>query len=70
MFGKRKLLVEIAQLQSRVKALEERLCPSYSHAWKRIDYDFVGGTGRGDELTVYTYVCEKCGKVVKTWKVL
>lgn len=70
MFGKRKLRAEIVRLQYRVKELEERLCPSQSHSWKRVDYEFVGGTGRGDEITVYTYVCEKCGKVVKTWKAL
>ena len=68
LFGRRKLLTEIGRLSCRVAELEERLCPCENHQWKKIDMDFVGGTGRGDEETVYTYKCKRCGKSLRTWK--
>lgn len=60
----------VQELEHRIGELEERLCPCQSHEWKRVDYDFVGGTGRGDETTVYTYPCSRCGKVKRTYKLL
>ena len=68
MFGKKKLKAEIVRLTYRVAELEERLCPCDDHRWKKIDYEFVGGTGVGDEETIYTYKCKRCGKQMKTWK--
>ena len=68
MFGKRKLKAEIVRLSYRVAELEERLCPCNDHQWKKIDTDLVGGTGKGDEETVYTYKCKRCGKSLRTWR--
>lgn len=69
-FGKKKLRDEIIRLSYRIAELEERLCPCESHDWRKIDYNLFGGTGVGDEETIYTYKCAKCGKQLKTWKVL
>ena len=68
MFGKRKLKAEIARLTYRIAELEERLCPCEYHHWKKIGMALVGGTGRGDEETIYTYKCKRCGKSIKTWR--
>lgn len=68
MFGKRKLKAEIVRLTYRIAELEERLCPCEDHHWKKIGMALVGGTGRGDEETIYTYKCKRCGKSIKTWK--
>lgn len=56
--------------ETRIKELEERLCPCQSHDWHRTDFEFTGGTGRGDETTVYTYQCSRCWKVKRTYKLL
>ena len=58
------------ELENRIAELEERLCPCQSHDWKKVDFDFMGGTGRDDETTLYTYQCSRCGKVRRTYKVL
>lgn len=60
----------VRELEHRIGELEERFCPCQSHDWKSVDYDFTGGTGRGDETTVYTYQCSRCGKVKRTYKLL
>lgn len=65
---KRSLRNEVTRLSYRVKELEERLCPCESHTWKEVDYYFTGGTGMGDEETIYIYKCNVCGKVRETWK--
>lgn len=70
MFGRKKLLAEITRLSYRVAELEERICPCESHDWKKINYEFCMGAGADESVTVYTYKCKKCGKVVKTWKAL
>lgn len=70
MITKRKLKDTVVRLTNRVGELEERLCPCESHQWLKIDYSFVGGTGVGDETTIYRYKCRRCGKVVNTWKML
>lgn len=67
-FGKRKLKAEIVRLTYRVEELEERLCPCEDHHWKKIDFKFAGGTGRGDEEIIYTYKCKRCGKSLETWR--
>ena len=70
MVTKRKLKDMNMQLTNRVAELEERLCPCENHQWVRVNCSFVGGTGRGDETTLYNYKCKRCGKRVTTWKLL
>ena len=52
--------------QYRIRELEEILCPAESHRWKQAGFYFVGGTGMGDETTMYRYVCRKCKKRMET----
>lgn len=59
---RRMLEAEIVRLTYRVAELEEKLCPCEQHDWVKLDFRFIGGTGRGDELTMYRYKCKKCGK--------
>ena len=69
MFGKKKKMqAEIVRLTYRVAELEERLCPCEQHDWKKLGFDLVGGTGRGDEETIYCYKCKRCGKQMRTWQ--
>lgn len=56
--------------ENRIKELEERLCPCQSHDWHKVDYEFTGGTGCGDETTLYHYQCARCGKKTTTYKIL
>ena len=65
-----KLKFEIVSLKARVTELEEILCPCEQHDYIEYDYDLVGGTGMGDETTIYKYKCRKCGKRRDTWKIL
>lgn len=58
MFGKRKL--ELLAHTARIKELEEILCPCEQHDWISNGYHFSGGTGRGDETTIYHYICKRC----------
>jgi hypothetical protein len=60
MFGKRKL--ELLAHTARIKELEEILCPCEQHDWISNGYHFSGGTGRGDETTIYHYICKRCKK--------
>lgn len=62
MVTRRKLKAEIVKLTYRVAELEEKLCPCEQHDWVKVGYRLVGGTGRGDELPVYSYKCKRCGK--------
>ena len=62
MLTRRKLKAEIVRLTYRVAELEERICPCEQHDWLTIDFRFVGGTGRGDETTLYKHKCKRCGK--------
>lgn len=64
MLTKRKLRQMVTELTYRVADLEERLCPCESHQWKQIGFHYVGGTGMGDETTMYKYKCRRCGKVM------
>ena len=59
---KRKLREEIMRLNYRIADLEERLCPCEDHDWVKTDYRLSGGSGMGDELTIYSYKCRRCGK--------
>lgn len=63
MLTRRKLKAEIVKLTYRVAELEERICPCEQHDWMQINFRFVGGTGRGDETTLYKHKCKRCGKV-------
>lgn len=55
MFGKKNKIIT-SQL-NRIKELEEIICPCEQHDFIKTDYNFYGGSGMGDELTVYTYIC-------------
>ena len=70
MTRKTKLMLENISLKARVAELEEKICPCEQHDYIKIDYEFFGGTGRGDETTIYKYKCRKCGKRVSSWKIL
>lgn len=67
---KTKLMLENISLKARIAELEEKICPCEQHDYITIDYEFVGGTGMGDETTIYHYKCRKCGKRIKSWKIL
>ena len=60
--SRRKMKEKIMQLNYRVADLEERLCPCEDHDWKQTGYSFIGGTGLGDETTLYKHKCRRCGK--------
>lgn len=62
MLTKRKLKEEVVKLTYRVAELEERICPCEQHDWLKISFRLYGGTGVGDELTLYKYKCKRCGK--------
>lgn len=68
--SKRKLLIENLTLKERVKYLENIICPCQQHEYVKVGFALVGGTGHGDETTIYHYQCRKCGKTVSTYKVL
>ena len=70
MTRKTKLMLENISLKARVAELEEKICPCEQHDYIKIDFELVGGTGRGDETTIYKYKCRKCGKCVSSWKIL
>lgn len=69
MFGKRQK-EKIALQAIRIAELEEILCPCEQHDFVKTDFHFEGGSGRGDELTIYHYVCKRCKKKVQSWKML
>lgn len=70
MTRKTKLMLENISLKARIAELEEKICPCEQHDYIKVDYEFVGGTGMGDETTIYHYKCRKCGKRIKSWKIL
>lgn len=56
--------IKTMKLQYRINELEEILCPTHSHDWKKIavkDYH----TSNGDVQTETEYMCTKCKKVVR-----
>ncbi len=65
---KTKLMLENISLKARIAELEEKICPCEQHDYIKLDYELVGGTGLGDEMTIYKYKCRKCGKRVSSWK--
>lgn len=59
---RKKTALCILKLQNRVNELEEIICPTHSHDWKKIiirDYH----TSEGDTQTETEYMCTKCKKV-------
>ena len=70
MTRKIKLMIENISLKARIAELEEKICPCEQHNYIIVDYEFVGGTGMGGETTIYHYKCQKCGKRIKSWKIL
>lgn len=52
--------------EARIRELEEILCPCGVHDFITVRKHFEGGTGHGDELTVYHKVCKRCKKRVYT----
>ena len=68
--SKAKLELDNAILQMRIEYLENLVCPCHQHDWIKVDYYFVGGTGHGDETTIYKYQCRRCNKKTSTYKML
>lgn len=66
MVFKKRLREKVLVQEARIKELEEILCPCEAHEWVNIGFHFVGGTGRGDELTVYHKVCKRCKKRIQS----
>lgn len=64
MFGKKNKI--IASQSNRIAELEEILCPCEQHDFITTGYYFCGGSGLGDELTMYTYICKRCKKKIET----
>ena len=65
--SKRRLQMENLVLKVRVQTLENIICPTNQHDWVKIGFDLEGGTGRGDETTVYHYQCSRCNKLTSTY---
>lgn len=55
--------VEKLKAEQRIEYLENLICPCEGHKWKMIGSHLEGGTGHGDEMTIYHYKCERCGKM-------
>ena len=68
MLKKKKMAAEIVRLTYRVKDLEERLCPCELHKWICINTEYDVGASPGDLTTYYTYKCQRCGKIKRTWE--
>lgn len=68
MLKKKKMAAEIVRLTYRVKDLEERLCPCEQHKWICINTEYDVGTSPGDLTTYYTYKCQRCGKIKRTYE--
>lgn len=70
MFGKKNKLIQNLkdknyELRVRVHILEEKICPSSSHEWKKIDSEIDA-----DGTHFYHYICKKCGRFNRTWQPL
>lgn len=66
MFGKKRKK-DIQEKEERIAQLEEILCPN-GHYFVKVDSHLEGGSGRGDEITIYHYVCKRCKKEVQSSK--
>ena len=62
--NKSKYEIEKLKAKQRIEYLENLLCPGESHDYKLINFYLEGGTGHGDENTIYHYRCSKCGKLI------
>lgn len=56
----------IVSQSNRIAELEEIICPCEQHDFILTNYYFSGGSGLGDETTIYTYICKRCRKKIKT----
>lgn len=63
---KRKLRATVLRQEARIRELEEILCPCEEHEWVQTGFHFEGGSGAGDELTVYHKVCKRCKKRIQS----
>jgi hypothetical protein len=68
--SKRQLEIDNLLLKARIDFLEGLLCPCQQHDFVKVDYALIGGSGRGDETVIYRYECGRCGKRVKSYKLL
>lgn len=51
---------------ARIKELEDIICPCEQHAWVSYGYHYDGGSGRGDQTTIYHYICKRCKKRIQS----
>jgi len=68
--SRRRLAMDNIVLKARIDYLERLLCPCQQHDFIQVDYDLIGGSGRGDETVIYYYECRRCGKRVESTKIL
>lgn len=66
MFGRKSKIIQ--EQSSRIRELEELLCPYESHQWVYQGYHFEGGSGNGDETSINHYICKRCRKRLQTWR--
>ena len=64
--SKRRLEMDNIVLKVRVQTLENIICPANQHDWIKTSFSLEGGTGHGDETTVYHYQCKRCLKTITT----
>jgi transposase-like protein len=64
--SRRKLEMDNIVLRIRVQTLENIICPCDQHDWVKVAVDLEGGTGHGDETTIYHYQCKRCLKTITT----
>ena len=62
--SRRRLEMDNIVLKIRVQTLENIICPTNQHDWVETGFDLEGGTGHGDETTIYHYQCSRCGKIL------
>lgn len=63
---KKKLRATVLKQEARIRELEEILCPCEAHEWVQVGFHLEGGTGRGDELTIYHKICKRCKKRIQS----
>lgn len=54
--------------KARIAELEEILCPYGQHDFIDAGYHFQNGSGMGDELMIYHYICRRCKKKIQSQK--
>jgi hypothetical protein len=61
---------KITVLETRVKELEEILCPFNSHDWINVDCHLESLDNGYTTDTIFHYKCRRCKKYVETVRVL